>query len=164
MPDIYVAGARRLSWHHHDGKPVIEVMRSTGLDPASALALADAIYEAVAAAREAQPEAPSLFDIPHARSTDPGTSHAAAKTVRVGSHIAHLLAAYCDFPEGLTDEEAGTNAGLAGTGYWKRCSDLRAWGWIARTGTTRAGSTGAAQEVCSITDAGRSALVKATKE
>lgn len=161
MPDIYVAGARRLSWHHHDGKPVIEVMRSSGLDPVSALALADAIYDAVNAARSAQPEAPSLFDVPHARSTDPGTSHAAARVVNAGSRIAHLLSAYCDNPDGLTDEEAGAYAGLAGTGYWKRCSDLRAWGWIARTGTTRAGSTGSAQEVCVVTDAGRAALVKA---
>lgn len=73
----------------------------------------------------------SLFDTdPHtiARASDPATSKAAAHAVayRTGTHKANLLAAYAAaYPDGLTDEEAATIAGLVTTGYWKRCSDLR---------------------------------------
>ena len=50
-----------------------------------------------------------------------------------------------------TDDEAGTQAGLAHTGYWKRCSDLRKANIIEPTGETRAGRSGEQQQVCRLT-------------
>lgn len=96
---------------------------------------------------------PSLFDEVAARNhrrTDPITSRLAARTVTAAaSQRASLLSAYraagC---KGLTDEEAARAAGLLGTGYWKRCSDLRGLGCIVATGDMREQTSGRLGMVC----------------
>jgi hypothetical protein len=97
-----------------------------------------------------------IFDLPLFRSTDPETSRQVSP-MRVGSHRAILLAIYNDAILGLTDEEAGARAALAGheiKGYWKRCSDLRTAGLIQDLGLTRSVSSGSQAIVCGITQAG----------
>ncbi len=95
------------------------------------------------------------------RHDDPSTSHRAAKSLRPGSHKALLLAEYMSAPEGLTDEEAASRAGLVRPGvcWWHRASDLRRDGLIADTGTTRPSpTTGEDRMVCVVTDTGRMML------
>jgi len=68
-----------------------------------------------------------------ARTTDPETSHAAAKHAeyRSGSHKAVLLEAYrAAYPRPLTDREAAERTGLDPWQVSKRCSDLRRDGRI----------------------------------
>jgi hypothetical protein len=79
-------------------------------------------------------------DLPLFRSADPITSVEGAKDVkpRRTSQAMLLLAEY--LKGGLTDEEAGMASGLAlkpKCCYWKRCSELRAGGFIIPTGETR---------------------------
>jgi hypothetical protein len=96
-----------------------------------------------------------------ARASDPSTSHRAAQiaAIRGKSQKALLLLAYQRAEEsGLTDEEAGASAGLSGSGYWKRCSELRTLGLIAPSGKERQASSGLMVQVCSITLAGMRAL------
>lgn len=104
-----------------------------------------------------------------ARNTDPETSHAAAKTERdVGRFSAHsrqakLLRVFAGQP--LTDQQAavrvvGAHAmPSAFDGCRRRCSDLRAAGYLADTGR-RKHNTGSGDEsiVWQITIAGQHAL------
>ena len=97
------------------------------------------------------------------RASDPATSRAGAEdiTVRAGSQRHLLLERYA--AGSMTDEEAGYQSGLAHRPrccYWKRCSELRAAGFIETTGVTRPSSAGVPQQVCAITEAGRDALAK----
>ena len=95
-------------------------------------------------------------DLPLFRASDPETSRQ-VKPMRVGSHRALLLQQYFYATLGLTDEEAGARAALAGhdiKGYWKRCSDLRTFGLIEDLGHSRRLSTGSQGIVCAITQAG----------
>lgn len=95
---------------------------------------------------------------PVARNTDPSTSKvAAAKAPRVAQSM-RLLAMYAAAGEPLSDEQAASLAGLLGTGYWKRCSDLRNAGYIYPTGDTIMGSAGTPVRLCFITHAGRREL------
>lgn len=92
-----------------------------------------------------------------ARSTDPTTSHDAARLIaaKAESHRILLLAEYAAAgTAGLIDDEAGAHADLLHTGYWKRCSDLRNAGVIEPTGHTRIGRAGREQQVCAITPEG----------
>ena len=102
--------------------------------------------------------------LPLFRTTDPATSRQASP-VRGGTHRAILLEQYATALElGLTDEEAGASAALAGheiRGYWKRCSDLRAAGLIQDLGLTRTVSSGSQAIVCGITQIGLVQLVRA---
>ena len=105
----------------------------------------------------------SIFDPPvhtMSRRDDPSTSHAAAKIAKfnAGSQKHTLLTEYACDPDGLTDEQAAARSNLLHVGYWKRCSELRNAGYIARTGETRIASSGAAQDVCRITEAGIKAI------
>jgi len=98
-----------------------------------------------------------------ARTSDPDTSKAGAISVsfRAGTQKMLLLQAYANLTAGLTDEEAGTNSGLAQKPkccYWKRCSELRQAGFIKTIGLTRPSSVGEAQQVCAITEAGLAML------
>jgi len=103
-----------------------------------------------------------------ARTDDPSTSHAAAVAVapKTGSHKFRLLVEYAGAVDrnGLTDAEAAARAYLLGTGYWKRCSDLRNDGFIAplhdASGNVvvRYTANGDANMVCAITDKGLAAL------
>lgn len=95
------------------------------------------------------------------RKTDPATSAQAALTMPKAwnTHRARLLAVYA-LPEainGLTDEEACRMADLE-KGGWKRLSELRQLGLIRATLMTRPGTSGLEQQVCEITDAGRTCL------
>lgn len=104
----------------------------------------------------------ALADVIPSRSTDPETSHAAAREIRVkaGSQRARLLQAFMLFDQfGGTDEQAMIacrNYGVSPTSeYAKRCSELREGGFIEATGETRAGSAGPQRIVSRITDKGR---------
>lgn len=65
---------------------------------------------------------------------------------------------YATHENGLTDAEAEQLSGVRHA--WKRCSDLRKWGYIApvvgQDGeiVTRQGPSGRAQQVCKITAEG----------
>jgi hypothetical protein len=106
-------------------------------------------------------EPDSLFyKIPLHREPDHETSIKGARDVkhRRTSQAMLLLIEYRN--HNLTDEEAGARSGLIRRSrcYWKRCSDLRAAGYIVKTGATRIGSSGSAQNVCAITPEGLKAL------
>lgn len=118
-------------------------------------------------------EQPSFFDplerdTAPARSSDPETSHAAAKLpFRRLSQRHVLLTEYARAAEtqrtgvygGLTDEEAAEAAGILRGCPWKRCSELREMGMIVPWGqTTRKSSMGAEQRVCVITAEGKRTL------
>lgn len=95
-------------------------------------------------------------ELPLFRASDPDTSRQVSP-IRVGSHRALLLEQYATATLGLTDEEAGMRAALAGheiRGYWKRCSDLRTMGLIQDLGIRRTLSTGSQGIVCAITQTG----------
>ena len=105
-----------------------------------------------------------LLDLPLFRVTDPETSVQGAKDVkpRRGSQTDLLLRMYASYKiTGLTDEEAGIWTGLADMPkccYWKRCSELRAKGFIEWTGETRNSTAGSAMKVCRLTQAGAELL------
>ena len=83
----------------------------------------------------------------NARSSDPQTSKAAARSVDPRGQLGILSRAYAAAgARGLTDEEAALTTGLASA--WKRCSDLRRLGFIVATGETRTGSSGREGIVC----------------
>ena len=102
----------------------------------------------------------TLFHAPLHREPDRPTSVQGAKDVkhRRTSQAMLLLTEYRNHD--LTDEEAGARSGLIRRSrcYWKRCSDLRAAGYIVPTGATRIGSSGSAQMICAITPEGLKAL------
>ena len=105
----------------------------------------------------------TIFDTPvhqMARKDDPSTSHAAARVAKfnAGSQKHSLLVAYATNDEGLTDEQAASASNLLHVGFWKRCSELRNAGYIERTGDVRVASSGMAQDVCRITEAGMMAI------
>lgn len=80
----------------------------------------------------------NLFAPMQARSTDPHTSHEAARSLDPASLSRikkSLLAVYEANPDGLTAREAGRLVGHAEA--WKRCSDLIRDGFLAPTGETR---------------------------
>jgi len=93
-----------------------------------------------------------------ARSTDPITSHMAAKApFRRDSQRHTLLKMYGQYVD-LTDEEAGDKAEAFMRCPWKRCSELREMNLIEPTGEMRESSVGALQRVCKITQYGREVL------
>lgn len=85
------------------------------------------------------------------RDADPISSHHGADHIAPKRRTQRdvLLSVYTAYPDGLTDEEAGRIAGIAG--YWKRCAELRKLGLIAPTGDLRTGSSGVKQQVCKVT-------------
>jgi len=94
------------------------------------------------------------------RATDPETSRQAPGRRKRMTQTYRLLGAYC--LNDVTDEEAveiilGHPATLADEGLRRRCSDLRATGWIEPTGDSRPNRSGRNRIVCRITDAGRDA-------
>ena len=108
-----------------------------------------------------QPDLFGLDPVHHveARTTDPWTSHQAAKLpFKRESQRHRLLAEYGRRALGLTDEEAAELAGITRGCPWKRCSELREQGYIEATGDTRDSSMGAVQQVCRITFSGRRML------
>lgn len=98
-----------------------------------------------------------LFDMPKARANDPNTSKTAADFVRAKASTARvkLMTAHAANPEGLTDEEAATAAGVSLLSeYATRCSELVRAGLLFDTGDTRLGVAGTARIVRRITDLG----------
>lgn len=100
-------------------------------------------------------------DLPLFRNADPVTSVQGAADVkpRRVSQAMQLLACY-EYAD-LTDEQAGNMSGLAQRPkccYWKRCSELRAAGFIIPTGETRLSSAGSSMQICAITEEGKEAL------
>lgn len=79
------------------------------------------------------------FTAPIARTTDPATSHTAARLVQPkrGTIASQLLAIFRAYPNGLTPKEAATYANIEGG--WKRVSDLKNAGHIRGTGAVRDG-------------------------
>jgi len=70
-----------------------------------------------------------LSTLSKARTTDPETSKEAARLLRTGnSHAFMLLREFAK--KSMTAEQAGIQAGLDTTGYWKRVSDLKRAGFI----------------------------------
>ena len=97
------------------------------------------------------------------RSSDPTTSRQAPDKPKRTSQVYRLLEVYC--LNDVTDEEAvgllvNRPLTLADEGLRRRCSDLRALGWIAPTGETRLNQSGRQRIVCAITEAGRDAWMK----
>jgi len=91
-----------------------------------------------------------------ARDTDPETSQAAARQSKFRWHsdCDRLLGEFRRAgASGLTDYEAAVRCGLAASGFWKRCSDLRAAHRIVPTGETRLGPAGRAQMVSRYSEA-----------
>jgi hypothetical protein len=109
----------------------------------------------------------ALADVIPSRSTDPVTSHAAAREIRVkaGTQRARLLEAFAQADQNeyhshggsLTDEQAMERAHAVSplSEFSKRCSELRQGGFIEPTGETRAGSAGPQRIVSRITGKGR---------
>ncbi len=96
---------------------------------------------------------------PTVRTTDPETSHEAAKTLsgKAGTMRRALLQAF--LYDSLTAEEAAEICGYTpADGPWKRVSDLKDARLIVETGETRKASTGRRQRVLCITPLGQEAL------
>lgn len=97
------------------------------------------------------------------RSTDPETSRQAPTRAKRMTQTYRLLGVYC--LNDVTDEEAveillGHPATLSDEGLRRRCSDLRALGWITPTGDSRPNRSGRNRIVCTITDTGRDAWME----
>jgi hypothetical protein len=97
------------------------------------------------------------------RHTDPPTSQEAAASkknrIRWQGQKHKLLLAFADH-EDMTADEAGIATSLFGTtaNYWKRCSELRAKGFIKDTGATRLSQSKEQQIVSTITQMGLAEL------
>lgn len=111
----------------------------------------------------------NIDELPLFRDLDPQTSKDAGALVapRRGSQAHRLLMTFNEHRvAGLTDEQAAARTTLktgqtmieARVCWWKRCSDLRALGFIEATGERRQGSLGADQMVSRITVEGFEAL------
>ena len=109
--------------------------------------------------RQRQTEGLGLFDAAHkARAADPITSHLAAQIVvpKATSQRGKLLLAHLRNPDGLTDREAASSAGVSlASEYATRCSELVRCGWLRDTADTRLDpDTAQARMVRRITDNG----------
>ena len=102
---------------------------------------------------------PDLFDWARARASDPATSHEAAASIDVTTQALRVLRAYLEHDRALLDHDAYRLVGLGGDRLChQRCSDLRAKGFIARTGERARTPAGKSGFLCRITPAGRSIL------
>ena len=97
---------------------------------------------------------PDLFDWPHARGSDPHTSHEAAASVDITRQATLILRSYAD-GRALLDVEAYRRAGFPPHACdGQRCSDLRKVGLIIRTGDRSRTPSGKSGYLCQITRAG----------
>ena len=100
-----------------------------------------------------------MRDHGQARRTDPDTSQQAALAVRPNTARWFLLSAHAVYPEGLTDEEAASSAGLSLTSeYATRCSELERAGLLVNTDAVRTGDAGMGRMVRRITNEGLEAI------
>jgi hypothetical protein len=96
--------------------------------------------------------------LPHARASDPETSHEAVP-VHITAQALRILRSYWD-GDALLDHQAYVMAGMGSArAKSQRCSDLRHLGLIERTGERALTPSGATGYLCRITDAGRKFLV-----
>jgi hypothetical protein len=100
------------------------------------------------------------------RHKNPVTSRQGDKDNRLrrSSQQFRCLQIYGRYPNiGCTNEEVGFLSGLdeSNACYWKRCSELRALGFIEDTGKYELARSGSRQMVCRITELGISALNEA---
>jgi hypothetical protein len=104
---------------------------------------------------------PDLFSyIPHARASDPDTSHEAVP-VHITAQALRVLRAYQD-GVALLDHDAYRRAGFGPNARdGQRCSDLRFHGLIERTGERDFTPSGKRGYLCRITPAGRAYLATA---
>lgn len=103
---------------------------------------------------------PQLDLFEHARRYDPDTSKETARRVRITSQAIKVLYAYRLAGRALLDHDAYKLAGFpAGRTSHQRCSDLRHFGFIERTGrgVTPSGNSG---YVCMITKRGLAYLLR----
>lgn len=96
---------------------------------------------------------------PNVRTPDYATSIEGSKSVakRAPSQRLRLLQAFEFAGErGFTDEQAAHYAGLLGSCYWRRCTDLRAEGYVAQPDgePVRKGTAGVSRIICVITQDG----------
>jgi len=98
---------------------------------------------------------PDLFaPNPHARRSDPDTSYEAIESIDVTAQAIRILRSYRngDF---LLDHDAYQRAGFPPNARdGQRCSDLRAAGYIERTGARGTTPSGKSGHLCCITAAG----------
>lgn len=85
----------------------------------------------------------------HARSTDPATSHDAVPD-NISAQAWRVLHAY-KFGRALTDHDAYRLVGLPDKLARQRCSDLRRWKMIERTGERGRTPSGKSGYLCKIT-------------
>jgi predicted ArsR family transcriptional regulator len=87
---------------------------------------------------------------PHARNTDPGTSHAAAARIEPGAakHRARIMRTL-EIREG-TFEEIAERAQLRDSQVWRRLPDLEKLGFAEPTGEERLGKSGRWQRVWTV--------------
>ncbi len=99
-----------------------------------------------------------LFDYPHARASDPATSHEAIERINITAQALCILQAYqCDEP--LLDYDAYRLAGFPPNARdGQRCSDLRQAEFIERTGKRAQTPSGKSGHLCRITTSGRNYL------
>lgn len=92
-----------------------------------------------------------------ARSTDPETSHEAAKNTRLGEEQHKVLMTYGNGREMNPYEVMVASEGRIDplSNYWHRCTDLHRAGYIEYTGIKRPGRTKKDSRVYVITDKGR---------
>lgn len=78
---------------------------------------------------------------------------------RRGGQRERIALAHFAHPAGLTDEEAANFAKLAPqSSPWKRCTELREWGYLVWAGIDRPTSTGTDAKVWRLTDDGLAAI------
>ena len=95
----------------------------------------------------------------HARRLDPDTSKDTARRMHIRAQALIVLRAYASGRE-ILDHSAYRIAGFPpGRTSHQRCSDLRQWGWIERTGTRAQTPSGHSGFVCRITPLGMRVLL-----
>jgi hypothetical protein len=101
------------------------------------------------------PDWPPVEPERHARRYDPDTSHATARRIKMTSQAARVLRVYATTGRELIDHDAYRLAGFpAGRTSHQRCSDLRYWGFIDRTGNRGMTPSGNGAYLCKITELG----------
>lgn len=93
----------------------------------------------------------------HARRSDPSTSKEAVPK-NLAAQALRVLHGYVP-GDAILDHEAYRRVGMVNTGYaHQRCSDLREWNLIERTGERGVTPSGKKGYLCRITQAGRDYL------
>jgi len=102
----------------------------------------------------------TIYDhIPHARTTDPATSHHAAATLSDKHTMRRTLLLVFASHGQLSSEQACQLAGYGPQdGAWKRVSDLKVAGLVRPTGDTTVSSVGRTVDLLEITEEGRAVL------